>query len=73
MKPSIDDYRIIYFSGKYFVATPYDLMSMQEMILTGPSHGSYTEAKMHLSDVFDTDLKTYERLKVLGRSFPDND
>jgi hypothetical protein len=72
MKPELGKYEILSFQGMYYVLSPYDLMARPALKIVGCAYDTYIEAFAHLRNVCASDLKTYERLKSLGRSFPDN-
>jgi hypothetical protein len=73
MKPNINDYKILSQHQMYYVLDPYDLFAMPCLKICGVAHDTRQEAEAAIRERFDRDLKTYERLKALGRSFPDND
>lgn len=73
MKPTIEDYKILSFSGKYYVLTPYDLHAMPALRIVGPAFDTRQEAASHSIKVFESDTSEFNRLLAMGRSFPDND
>jgi|GEM_PF-2860572 hypothetical protein len=73
MRPEINDYKILYQASKYYVLNPYDLYAMPCLKISGKGWETRKDAEIAIEDHYERDLKTYERLKDLGRSFPDND
>jgi hypothetical protein len=73
MKPDINAYKILCLEQTYFVLDPYDLYAMPCLKITGGGHANKLAAEMYRKEKFNRDMKTYERLKELGRGFPDND
>ncbi len=73
MKPDINDYKILYLEQTYFVLDPYDLFTMPCLKIVGRGHTDKISAERYRQLKLERDLKEYERLKALGRGFPDND
>lgn len=73
MKPDINAYKILYLEKTYFVLDPYDLYTMPCLKIVGHGHRDRIAAERYRQLKFDIDTKEYERLKALGRGFPDND
>ena len=73
MKPKLDDYKIMYMEQIYFVLTPYDLFGRGCMRISGGGNITYKDAEEKRNIICNLDIQEYERLKRLGRSFPDND
>ena len=73
MKPEIKDYKILYLHQTYFVLDPYDLYTMPCLKIVGWGHRKLEEAKNYRDDLYNRHIQEYERLQIIGRSFPDND
>ena len=73
MKPEIKEYKILYLNGAYFVLDPYDLHAMPCLKISGQGFHDLKNAIEKKIKLFETHENQYERLKSLGRSFPDND
>lgn len=72
MKPELKDYKILKFNGTFFVLDPYDLFTMPALKITGKGYSTINDAKAFAEELYKMHLKEYERLKEMGRSFPDN-
>ena len=74
MKPESSGYQITEQSGKYYVEHKYDLMTgSRKWHRINLAFDTESDAGSHLEKVFQNHLKSYERLRKLGRGFPDND
>ena len=73
MQPRLEDYKILKLSGTYFILTPYDLLTMPAMKITGSGWLTLEGANAWIEVIWRNDVKEYERLKSMGRGFPDND
>ena len=76
MKPEKPEYKIAnmgHGTGEWCVLSPYDLFTMPNLCKVGLSKKSKSEALLELERIYELDMQTYERLKKMGRSFPDND
>ncbi|CAB4127791.1 hypothetical protein UFOVP98_39 [uncultured Caudovirales phage] len=73
MIPKIEDYKILYLQHMFFVLEPYDLYLYPVVQISGKGYDTKDEAEQRRQELFKFDMNEYERLKKLGRSFPDND
>jgi hypothetical protein len=73
MKPELTGYRIQQDGLMLYVASKYDLMHINQWHRCSPNYDTAQEAHYWLYDRFLKDTNEYERLKAIGRSFPDND
>ncbi len=73
MIPKIEDYKILNFHQTYFVLDPYDLFTMPQLKIVGPGYISTASAREACESLFQMHMREYNRLKEMGRSFPDND
>ena len=73
MQPRIEDYKILRLEDIYFTLTPYDLFTMPAMKITGSGWLTLEGVRAHIEAVYSRDMREYEQLKAMGRSFPDND
>jgi hypothetical protein len=73
MKPQIEAYKILKLEQTFFLLDPYDLFTMPALKIIGPGHIDKVSAESHKELKFKVDMKEYERLKAMGRGFPDND
>lgn len=73
MQPRLEDYKILRLEGTYFALTPYDLFTMPAMKIIGSGWLTLEGVRAHIETVHSRDMREYERLQAMGRSFPDND
>lgn len=73
MKPDTDGYSIQKDHAMFYVASKYDLMHLNQWHRCSPNYDTSDEAYYHLQQKFLNDTAEYERLKKMGRGFPDND
>lgn len=73
MTPNIDEYKILSMDGLYYALTPYDLFAMPALKISSKGFQTKAEAQERIQFLFDLDLDDYERLRKIGRCFPDND
>lgn len=73
MEPDLKDYKILYMNGAYMVLDPYDLYCMPCVKIYGGAFHDLKYALQTRVKLFEAHNIEYERLKLLGRSFPDND
>jgi hypothetical protein len=73
MQPDIKDYKILNLHLTYFVLDPYDLHAMPALKIVGRGHSKIENAQDYIADLYTSHLREYDRLRKLGRDFPDND
>lgn len=73
MRPELEHYKILYIHQTYFVMSPFDLYASPCMKIVGWGFRKLDEAKEYMNQLWKNNYQEYERLKAMGRSFPDND
>lgn len=73
MMPEITGYRIKKDGHMFYVASLYDLMHLNKWHRCTPNYDTEQEAHYWLHDCLIADRKEHDRLKEMGRSFPNND
>ncbi|MGE4118962.1 MAG: hypothetical protein AB7F29_13900 [Candidatus Nitrosocosmicus sp.] len=73
MQPTLENYRVISVDDGYKIQHKYDLFTGFNWHTVNVLFKNHKDAFNHMLKVYEIHLHEYERLKEMGKSFPDND